>query len=581
VESLDQAVVSLVPPLVAWLTVSGLDDLALLAAWLVAQLRPHPPIPPQRPERPLAIFVPLWQEDAVIAAMITHNLTALHYQSAHFFIGAYPNDNPTVEAVSALESNFPSVHLCLVPHDGPTSKADCLNWIYQSMLIHEDNHGIRFAAIVTHDAEDLIHPDSFAAINVHLDDYDMIQVPVLPLPTPVTEIVHGIYIDEFSEFQVRDLRTRCQWNGFLPSAGVGTAFSRRAIERLAAAEDNRVFEPACLTEDYENGFRIHALGFRQILLPLRKPAVATREYFPRTWRAAVRQRTRWNTGIIWQGLEKHGWKGGLSQFWWHWRDRKGILGNPVSLLANGLALYSVLRWNEMHPLLAASPLADVFPFTVALAALQAGCRAVIVSHHFGARHGIASVFRIPAANLLNSVAAAKATWRYWTARLRRTPLVWLKTSHQYPNRFALEAHRPTLGEILVQSNYCTASALDAAIASKPPGIPIGRWLVERGDLSEEELYEAMSIQHCLPLEHVHPWDIPQQVRRALPLHVVKHMSVVPLRFEGGTLILGSPEPIEERAHQALVQYISLPVRVALLTRSNFEAIREQYQVTAP
>jgi len=570
---LDQAVVSLVTPVVAWLTLSGLDDLALIAAWLHLRLRPQPVESSNAEERPLAIFVPLWQEDAVIASMVTHNNTAIRYKSAHFFVGAYPNDLPTVDAVRDLEEKFPNVHLCLVPHDGPTSKADCLNWIYQSMIIHEETAGILFQAIVTHDAEDLIHPGSFAAINAHLDHYDMIQVPVLPLATPVTDIVHGIYIDEFSEFQTRDLRTRCRLDGFLPSAGVGTAFSRRAIERLAHSASNRVFEPACLTEDYENGFRVHALGYRQILLPLGRNPTATREYFPRSWGSAIRQRTRWNTGIVWQGLEKHGWQGGPRQWWWHWRDRKGILGNPISLLSNVMALYCGLRWEHVQSQLENTAASPLFPFTVTLALIQAACRAAIVNHHFGLRHGLASIARIPAANLLNTVAAAKATWRYWSARVKKTPLAWLKTAHQYPTRFALEAHRPTLREILIQNGYCEQSTLDSATASKPRGLPIGQWLVQRGDLTEAHLYEAISLQHCLPVEYVHPWDVPRNLRRVLPLHVVEHMNLVPLRHDGGAIVLGSPEPLDERAQQAIAQYLSIPIRVALLTRSNFEAIR--------
>jgi len=43
---------------------------------------------------------------------------------------------------------------------------------------------------------------------------------------------------------------------------------RDAYDRLAEAESNRVFDPACLTEDYDNGFRMHALGARQLFLPL-------------------------------------------------------------------------------------------------------------------------------------------------------------------------------------------------------------------------------------------------------------------------------------------------------------------------
>src|SRR5215472_16158436 len=90
-------------------------------------------------------------------------------------------------------------------------------------------------------------------------------------------------------FQTKDIPERQFLGGFIPSNGVGTGFSRTALERVAAAYDDRIFEPECLTEDYENGYRIHKLGGRQIFLPIHRLAggpVATREYFPRTFRAA-------------------------------------------------------------------------------------------------------------------------------------------------------------------------------------------------------------------------------------------------------------------------------------------------------
>jgi len=515
------------------------------------------------PERAIAIFMPLWQESGVVRDMVSHNVTAIRYSNYRFFIGAYPNDEPTIAAIRELEGRFPNVHLALVPHDGPTSKADCLNWIYQQMLLQEEQSNQRFDAIVTHDAEDLIHPDSLRAIHAHLPRFDMIQIPVLPLQTPVSDWIHGVYIDEFSEFQSRDLYVRTKLGGFLPSAGVGTAFSRRALERLAATAENRIFEPSCLTEDYENGFRVKDLGFRQILLPAGGGAVATREYFPRTWSAATKQRTRWVTGIVWQGLERHGWQGGPKQWWWHWRDRKGLIGNPVSLLANVLLVVHAAVPMD-HPLV---------PFTVAMAGLQALTRAAIVYRFYGWRHALLAPLRIPLANGINTVAAIRATWRYWSARWRGEPLVWLKTAHQYPNRFALEAHRPTLQEVLVQSSYCSAEQVAAAVASKPAGKRLADWMIARGDIGEADMYEALSLQLCVPLAFVHPWDVSAATSRALPAHVVRKLEVIPIRRESGELVLAGPELPEEDAQRSLQEYTRKPVRFALVTRSNYDELR--------
>ena len=152
----------LLSPLAIWLAVSGVDDLVLFVLWVYLRLSERgaaaASVPTGSPERNIAIFTPLWQEEAVVRQMVSHKVTAIQYARFHIFIGAYPNDEPTVEAIREMEARFPNVHLALVPHNGPTSKADCLNWIYQQMLLQEELSGERFDAIVTHDAEDLIHP---------------------------------------------------------------------------------------------------------------------------------------------------------------------------------------------------------------------------------------------------------------------------------------------------------------------------------------------------------------------------------------------------------------------------------------
>src|SRR5205807_2675255 len=108
----------------------------------------------------IAVFVPLWREHNVIRHMIEHNLMSNRYGPYDFFVGAYPNDDATLSAVRLLETRFPNVHLSVCSHAGPTSKADNLNWIFERMLEFEISHDTRFEVVVTHDAEDQMHPEA-------------------------------------------------------------------------------------------------------------------------------------------------------------------------------------------------------------------------------------------------------------------------------------------------------------------------------------------------------------------------------------------------------------------------------------
>ncbi|MGH9663526.1 MAG: glycosyltransferase, partial [Bryobacteraceae bacterium] len=215
----DRAVAACLIPLAVYILISGLDDLVVGLAcvfdWMRRALlgrgglpRPADSELPALPQKRIAIFVPAWQEDAVIADMAAHNIAAIRYRNYDFFVGAYPNDGPTLSEVRKLEARFANVHLAVCPNDGPTSKADCLNWTYQRMVLYEEEHGVRFEVVVTHDAEDMVHPDSLRWINYYAGGYDFVQIPVLALPTPLRSVIHGVYCDEFAEYQTKDIPAR-------------------------------------------------------------------------------------------------------------------------------------------------------------------------------------------------------------------------------------------------------------------------------------------------------------------------------------------------------------------------------------
>jgi adsorption protein B len=585
-------------PLAILILLSGLDDLvldlAMLCRWLERcfRKRRRDDLPAKSqlqslPEKRIAVFVPLWREHQVIGRMLEHNIAAIKYGNYDFFVGAYPNDTPTKAAIREAEQRFANVHLALCPHDGPTSKGDCLNWIFQQMLLYEEQHGGHFQVVVTHDAEDLIHPEALRWLNYYTGSYDMVQVPVLPLPTPFVKFTHGVYCDEFAEFQTKDVPVRQMLGGFLPSNGVGTGYSRGALEKLAETGSNRIFDPACLTEDYENGFRLHRLGFRQHFVPIQfldGNPVATREYFPQSFQQAIRQRTRWVIGIALQGWERHRWRGGLATIYWFWRDRKGLMGNPVSLLGNGIFLYGLCTWLVSRTTGGSWPLARmvlpseaiwIFIGTLCLLTLRISVRMGCASRIYGWRSALGVPIRAIWGNWMNSIATVLAVYRYTLARLRNQPLVWLKTDHLYPSRDTLRSHKRRLGEILVASLYLTETDLGAALSSQPPGRRLGEHLVQLGKLTQEELYEALSLQQNLPLDEIDPNKVARETARALPACLVREWDVLPFKVADGCLFLAGPELPTEAVERKLRRFTHLETRFQLVTPNNFERLQKE------
>lgn len=571
------------------LLISGLDDLVPVVICLRQYLRERKRGQPTlgellKEERHIAIFVPCWKESAVIGNMVRHNIAAIGYRNFDFFLGVYPNDEETVRAVEELADTFANVHLAACPHDGPTSKADCLNWIYQRMLLFEEQHARRFDTVVLHDAEDLIHPEALPLINQERARYAMVQVPVLPFPTRITEWTHGVYCDEFSEYQTIDMPARQFCGSFIPSSGVGTGFAREILEQLASERGNLVFDPASLTEDYEAGVHIHALGYSQLFALLKlgnKGFTATREYFPRKIASAIRQRTRWVMGIALQCGERNGWRGSWATRYWFWRDRKGLCTNPVSLLTNVVFLVGVEDW--FRSLITHRPWAfavsnpiiiGLCVITLMLQSLRLGIRMHCVGRIFGPAFALGVPLRYLLANFINCIASLAAVGHYANARFHHRPLVWLKTEHAYPSRDALLIHKRELSEVLVASGYFSEQEFIRIQTNLPPETELADFLLENKLISDEDLCRAISLQSGVRAASIDIQEVKTRVVRSLPAHVEKRFRILPIGLRDGHLILAGFRIPPAGAFEELKSFTRLPIDFRLVTARKYNQLRE-------
>jgi len=569
------------------LLASGLDDfipiVICLRQWLLKpkKLSARPLMEATATPRRIAIFVPCWKESAVIGNMVRHNLAAIQYNNYDFFLGTYPNDEPTVKEAQNLAEIFPNVHVAICEKPGPTSKADCLNNAYRRMQEFEKENNAWFDTIVLHDAEDMIHPNALSMINLERAEYHMVQVPVLPLPTPLSEITHGVYCDEFAEFQTIDMHARQYSKSFVPSNGVGTGFAREILDQLGA-ERGEVFDAASLTEDYEIGVYIHASKFKQKFAPLTKSEgelVATREYFPRTVRTAIRQRTRWVTGIALQCWERRGWKGDWRTKYWFWRDRKGLVASPLSLLTNLLFVIGLADWAvsaiQNRPWMFAinnAALMKLCLLTIALQCFRIGLRMVCVGRIFGLSFAMGVPLRIFHGNLINCFASLRALWRYTIARRYGRAHVWLKTEHNYPGRDALTQQRGELGEVLLRSRIVSKEQLDEVRGLMANQNELGNLLLMMGLVTEDDICRAHSLYAGVISGKVDVEQVKPRVVRSLPRHVMKRWGVLPVSVNDGRLLVASANVPEPTLFEELRKFTSLPIDFQLITKSNFEEL---------
>lgn len=493
--------------------ISGLDDFFIDVVYWVRRIKRKLSVYRRYPrmsyrelykpdEKPLAIMVPAWNETGVIGNMVELAATTLDYENYHIFVGTYPNDPDTQRDVDEVCARFPNVHKVVCARPGPTSKADCLNNVLDAITQFERSANFAFAGFILHDAEDVISPMELRLFNYLVERKDLIQIPVYPFEREWTHFTSMTYIDEFSELHGKDVPVREALAGQVPSAGVGTCFSRRAVTALLADGDGIAFDVQSLTEDYDIGFRLKEKGMTEIFVrfPVVDEAkereqrkflqhartsnmICVREYFPDTFSTAVRQKSRWIIGIVFQGFKTHKWTSSLTLNYFLWRDRKGAISNFVSFLAMlvMLQLLLLLAYESLWP----------------------------NAWHF------LSIF-------------SGSAWLM--------TLLWLN--------FGLMVNRIVQRVIFVTGYYGLTQGL----------------------ISAEQLAQALAEQNGVAWESIDAWQIPSSLIAEMPASVALHYAVLPLRLENDELIVGSEDGIDPVSLAALTRKVGRKVRYVIVLR---------------
>jgi bacteriophage N4 adsorption protein B len=391
------------------------------------------------PKRPgtLAIFLPAWDEASIIASTLTAMLKTWQGQDFRLFVGVYPNDRATIQAAAQVAATSDKIQLVITGRPGPTTKADCLNWLWAAMLRDEKARAQEYKAIILHDAEDVVHRDELRLFDVMVERFDMVQLPVKPMIRQTSQWISGHYADEFAEAHGKFMKTREAMGASIPSAGVGCAFARH---RLAAMSDQRrsaAFDARSLTEDYEVGLRLINAGAKSAFIRMRDSEghlICTQEYFPDTLRAATRQKGRWLAGISLAGWDRMGWHGGLIEHWMRLHDRRAMLTALVSLAAHislfFLLLGALFGWTLEQSLPDIPNILKLCLYVTAwLGIWRLLFRAIFVWEAYGWRQGLMAIPRAFLGNIIGLIAAGRAIHVY-QQQLRSGRVIWHKTDHR-------------------------------------------------------------------------------------------------------------------------------------------------------
>ena len=552
-------------------------------ALTVAQLR-------EKNEQTLAIMVPAWHEYDVIAAMIENMVEVLEYQHYVVFVGTYMNDPETIAEVERMQRRYKQLRRVEVTHAGPTCKADCLNAVIADIFAYERENAMEFAGVVLHDSEDVLHPVELKFFNYLLPRMDMIQLPVASLEREWYELVAGTYMDEFAESHAKDMVVRESVAGVVPSAGVGTCFSRRALRALCEATDNHPFNTDSLTEDYDVGNRLAQLGMQTIfaVFPVsfrveRKSwfrssgrseqivytPLSVHEFFPDTFRMAYRQKSRWVLGIGLQSWEQIKWQGSLAARYLLMRDRKGTVTAIVNVLGYVLVLQFILihfamllGWQSLFfPSLFAenSGWRVLIYLNAIMLVIRCAHRIYFTTILYGWQHGLMSVPRMVVSNFVNFMAVCRA-WRLFLSYLfRGRVLVWDKTMHNFPTGAQLVRTRQRLGELLRSWQAVDEGDLGRALkVQADTQAPLGHILVSNGWLDEETLTEAITYQAGLARAQLTSELVLEHATR-LPAEFGTRFRAIYIGVDANAQpILAVANPLPEAALAEIAEFLGAP-----------------------
>jgi bacteriophage N4 adsorption protein B len=424
------------------ITVSSLDDafIDLLAVGIV-RLRLPGLVDRAHAIPKTAVFVANWHEEHVLGKMVEGNLARIQAPEVSFFLGVYPNDTATVRVAKELEAKHPDrVRVIINTLPGPTSKGQMLNEMFSQVFDSDDCPDMA----VLHDSEDVIDPRTFQIYAAYAREYDYVQVPVFSLNRGKGAHVASTYMDEFAERHTREMIVRDAVGACIPSAGVGTCMTKKLLKHFLRTR-GQVLMSGTVTEDYILGVEVKREGFKCAFAAVSANAdegldfVATREFFPKTLAASIKQKARWVYGINFEAMCRLGWKGGPWDFYFFVRDRKGLFTNflpPLSLLLLGLFVLGYLDLSEMppslEPVFVLSMWANLIALIVRYIVRVTACRKV-----YGMFDWFGVAVRWPVALYINMV----AVFRAWKAYLGESefatkPIVWSKTVHELPDDFA-------------------------------------------------------------------------------------------------------------------------------------------------
>lgn len=480
----------------------------------------------------IAVMIAAWHENNVLGDVIENFMASTIYPFSlyHVFLGVYPNDEATIQVAEALAARYTNVHVVINILPGPTSKAQNINYVIEQIKLFETKHHWKFAAFTVHDSEDVIHPYELKVTNYLIEFHKAVQFPVFPLIKMPSfqnffqNITTSTYADEFAENHFLSMVNRNNMGGFVPSAGTGFSLTHEVIDSF---DDGEVLPNNSLTEDYRLSLTLYEQNMPMYYVLERVPRVndhleivydyvSTRSMFPRTFSTAVRQKTRWITGITMQSVKlkelllNKGLK--IAGRYTLYKDQKAKVGNLLAFIGYPVLIYFFASFFiDLPPIYPKYTFSWYLCLVVTLMMLERQIfRGISIYQIYGLRSMFFAClfppllpFRIIWGNIINFTATIKSyRQKYFRPPGRkrkdkraRKSVKWDKTEHEFLGKHILRRYHRKIGDILIEKSLISPSQLLSALQEidgleeKPT---LGRFLLEKKLITEPQFLECLA-----------------------------------------------------------------------------------------
>ncbi len=109
----------------------------------------------------------------------------------------------------------------------------------------------------------------------------------------------------------------------------------------------------------------------------------------------------------------------------------------------------------------------------------------------------------------------------------------------------MDSHTKSIGDIIGQMTDVSEEQLaEAARRREESGQPLGQILVSMGAITEKDLVKCLGRQWDIPFIDLEETEPDPELLRSFPAHIMRQYAVVPIRQEGGQVMLAMENPLD-------------------------------------